>query len=93
MVLKKKVVAGYLYEDETIEILKAANLSGWNITEVISFFIRWSLQNFKYEGKKDFNDALTTALVNAQMDIYRKTPEFEAAVDVAVKKELENANK
>jgi hypothetical protein len=83
--MKRKVCAGYMFEDEVDAILKASTFSGWNVTETISFFIRWSLQNFKFSTKAEFDEAFNEALVTAQMAEYQKTDAWKKQIEELVK--------
>jgi hypothetical protein len=79
--LKKKVCAGYMYESEVDAILKASNYCGQNITETISFFIRWAISHFEYKSKEEFNAALLDELAKAQVNEMAKTPEWKAEIE------------
>jgi hypothetical protein len=94
--LKKKVCAGYMYESEVDAILKASNYCGQNITETISFFIRWAISNFEYKSKEDFNAALLDEFAKAQVTEMAKTPAFKARIEKLGRekiKELENVRR
>jgi hypothetical protein len=87
--LKKKVCAGYLFEDEVTAILKASNYCGQNVTETISFFIRWAISNFQYKSKEEFSAALFDELAKAQVNELAKSPAFKSNIEKLVK-EKEN---
>lgn len=75
--MKKELQSGRFYETEMAQLRAVSKVSGWPMTETVSFFCRWGLKNYNGKDVDEFSKDLTTLLAEAVFNEHQKTPEWQ----------------
>lgn len=88
--MRRVLQSGQLYQTEYDQICALSKQSGWNPTEVTSFFIRWSLNRYDARDINQFNQDLAKELVESFHRERMKTPEGKQELKAAIKKRIKD---